>query len=140
MLKWFKKKNKPEAVERKKTIFDLPFLEQQPKLASLVDDIYDIVESEKFNSIFDKVKLPKDLEKAKFGDFVNKEFASKIKTVLEILFIDKPKQIVRILATVFCEDEEEYGKKSIKEILADIKLTSKEDQNRILGFMQQPRK
>lgn len=128
------KKNKK--IEKKKTVLDLPFDEGVKRLSSIVDDVYNIVNNPNFASaIANTIKVPqdatkKDLEKI----WYSAEVGGKVKGFLNVFLRDETESILNILSTIFCEDKEEYRKKSILEMLDDLHSISKDDMSQILSF------
>lgn len=121
---------------KRMTVLDLPFDEGVKRLSSIVDDVYNIVNNPNFvNALGDTIKVPanatkKDLEKIWYGA----EVSNKVKGFLNVFLVDETESILNILSTIFCEDKEEYRKKSIKEMLFDIDSLSKDDTGKLISF------
>lgn len=128
----FKRKNEC----KKRNVFDLPFDEGTKRLSSIVDDVYRICNNKKFAGAVSKsIKVPanatqKDFENIWYGA----EAAKKVKDFLNVFLIDEKEAILNILSTIFCEDKEEYRKKSINEMIDDLQTISVEDRGRLLAF------
>lgn len=121
---------------KRMTVLDLPFDEGVKRLSSIVDDVYRIVNNPNFvNALGDTIKVPanasrKDLENIWYGA----EAGEKVKGFLNVFLRDETESILNILSTIFCEDKEEYRKKSIKEMLHDFDSLSKDDTSKLLSF------
>lgn len=118
------------------TVLDLPFDEGVKRLSNIVDDVYKIVNNPNFvSALGDPINVPanatrKDLENIWYGADVG----NKVKGFLNVFLVDETESILNILSTIFCQDKEEYRKKSIKEMLYDFDSLSKDDTSKLLSF------
>lgn len=117
-----------------KTVFDLPVKESKDKLAQIIQDVYDIVDCDEFVEFSKKIEISKDATPEEIRNFVGKEMPKRIRQLLDLIFIDKFDNIIRICATIFCKSPEEYANKSINDIINDFDSVSGDTFAKFLGF------
>ena len=131
----FKRKPKQKiAVQKKMTVFDLPIGDSRVIFQNIISDVYAITESDTFIELTTKVKVPKVETYAEFKNIVKQFSSKKIKALLELVFNEKFDNIINILSAVFMEKPEEYKKKTIAQIVEDLRNLQPSEMESFTGF------
>lgn len=129
------KKKKTENVERK-TIFNIGSDEAKVYLSSIIKDVHEILNNDKFMEATKKVKLPENATIKDYENLVKKTVPNKVYNFLMFFIDDCYDNIRRILSAIFVTDFEVYKKKSIQEMCEDISSLSSSEMSKILGFFR----
>lgn len=129
----FRKKKDIEIVSVK-TVFNVPSEEAKIYLSSIVKDVNEILNNEKFMEATKRVKLPENATIKDYEQLVKKTVPSKIYNFLMLFIDDCYDNVRRILSAVYVTDFEEYKKKSLSEMAEDIARLSQSELGRILSF------
>lgn len=137
----FKRKPKQKiSVQKKATVFDLPIGDSRVIFQNIISDVYAITESDTFIELTTKVKVPKVETYAELKSFVKQFSSKKIKALLELVFNEKFDNIINILSAVFMEKPEEYKKKTIAQIVEDLRNLQPSEMESFTGFFTQAHK
>jgi len=136
---FFRKKVK-KIEPKKKTVFDLPIGESRAILQNIISDVYAIIDSDTFIELTTKVNVPKVETYAEFKNIVKQFSSKKIKALLELVFNEKFDNIINILSAVFMEKPEEYKKKTIAQIVEDLRNLQPNERDGFIGFFTQAHK
>lgn len=128
-MKLFRKKQ-----VTKKTIFDMPIIETKEKFEMLSNIIYEIIGSDSFAQLSSKVAIPLGSTQQDVARLLKENAPKKVKIILDMLLKDNFENIIKFSSIIFCEDYDDYCKKSINEIVEDYMSLSKENSGKLLSF------
>lgn len=129
-----KKRIKAQIIQKRKTIFNIPSDEAKNYLSSIIKDVHEIMNNDKYMEATKKVKLPDNATIKDYENLVKRVAPSKIYNFLSLFIDDCYDNIRRILANIFVTDFDEYKKKSIEDMCEDISTLSSEQIGRIISF------
>lgn len=131
----FRRKKEIEIVPVK-TVFNVPSEEAKIYLSSIVKDVNEILNNDKFMEATKRVKLPENATIKDYEQLVKKTVPSKIYNFLMLFIDDCYDNVRRILASIYVTDFEVYKTKSLKEMSEDIARLSQSELGQILSFFR----
>lgn len=131
----FRRKKEIEIVPVK-TVFNVPSEEAKIYLSSIVKDVNEILNNDKFMEATKRVKLPENATIKDYEQLVKKTVPTKIYNFLMLFIDDCYDNVRRILASIYVTDFEEYKNKSLKEMSEDIARLSQSELGQILSFFR----
>ena len=131
----FRKKKEIEIVPVK-TVFNVPSEEAKIYLSSIVKDVNEILNNDKFMEATKRVKLPENATIKDYEQLVKKTVPTKIYNFLMLFIDDCYDNVRRILASIYVTDFEVYKNKSLKEMSEDIARLSQSELGQILSFFR----
>lgn len=122
-----------------KTVLDLPFDESIERLSSIVEDVYNIVGNPKFvDAISNTIKVPENATAKQLKEiYYGKEVASRLTGFIKLFLVEEKESLINILATIFCQNKDDYRKKSVKQIMADINCLTAQTKGELVSFFTQ---
>lgn len=119
-----------------KTVFNVPSEEAKIYLSSIVKDVNEILNNDKFMEATKRVKLPENATIKDYEQLVKKTVPNKIYNFLMLFIDDCYDNVRRILASIYVTDFEVYKNKSLKEMSEDIARLSQSELGQILSFFR----
>ena len=117
-----------------RTVFNVPSEEAKIYLSSIVKDVNEILNNDKFMEATKRVKLPENATIKDYEQLVKKTVPTKIYNFLMLFIDDCYDNVRRILASIYVTDFEVYKNKSLKEMSEDIARLSQSELGQILSF------